>query len=43
MYLLRVLRRSMPKAAIIMSTGYETADYHREDLIYDKNRLLKAD
>ena len=32
-----------PKAAISMSTEYETADYHREDLIYDKNRLLKAD
>jgi len=32
-----------PKTAIIMTTTYELADYQREDVIYDKNRLLKAD
>ena len=31
-----------PKTAIIMGSAYELADYGREDLIYDKERLLEA-
>jgi len=31
-----------PKAAIIMGKSYELADYRREDLVYDKERLIKA-
>lgn len=31
-----------PTAAIVMSKAYELADYRREDLIYDKERLLQA-
>jgi len=31
-----------PKTAIIMGKSYELADYRREDLIYDKERLIKA-
>jgi NADH-quinone oxidoreductase chain I len=32
-----------PKAAIIMGHAYELADYGREDIIYDKDRLLEAE
>ena len=31
-----------PKAALVMSREYELADYYRRDLIYDKERLIKA-
>ncbi|WAC07040.1 MAG: NADH-quinone oxidoreductase subunit NuoI [Thermodesulfobacteriota bacterium] len=31
-----------PKAAIIMSQSYELAEYRREDLSYDKERLIKT-
>lgn len=31
-----------PKGAIIMGKAYELADYRREDLIYDKHRLLES-
>jgi formate hydrogenlyase subunit 6/NADH:ubiquinone oxidoreductase subunit I len=31
-----------PKAAIIMSQAYELAEYRREDLTYDKERLIKT-
>jgi NADH-quinone oxidoreductase chain I len=32
-----------PKTAIVMGHAYELADYSRDDLIYDKERLLEAD
>ncbi|RLA95095.1 MAG: NADH-quinone oxidoreductase subunit NuoI [Deltaproteobacteria bacterium] len=32
-----------PKAAITMSTDYELADYSRKDLIYDRERLIRAE
>ncbi|HJX30267.1 MAG TPA: NADH-quinone oxidoreductase subunit NuoI [Thermodesulfobacteriota bacterium] len=31
-----------PKAAIIMSRSYELAEYRRDELTYDKERLVKA-
>jgi NADH-quinone oxidoreductase chain I len=31
-----------PKAAIVMSQRYELADYRKEDLIYNKERLIAA-
>lgn len=31
-----------PKGAIVMSRAYELAEYRREDLLYSKERLIKA-